>query len=59
MWGHGIRRIGCAWRRAMDDRERKANEDDDNSPAVTVGLAALALVLLAVVLGVLTLLVRG
>ncbi|WP_315534098.1 hypothetical protein [Delftia acidovorans] len=43
----------------MDDRERKADEDDDNSPAVTVGLAALAIVLLAVVLGALTLLVRG
>lgn len=43
----------------MEDSESKPDEDDDNSPAVTVGLAALAIVLLAIVLGVLTLLVRG
>ncbi|MFG0641404.1 hypothetical protein [Delftia sp. WSY_22] len=43
----------------MEGRDGKRDEDDDNSPAVTVGLAALAIVLLAVVLGVLTLLVRG
>lgn len=55
---HSIHRIGCAWRRAMEDSESKPEEDDDNSPAVTVGLAALAIVLLAIVLGVLTMLVR-
>ena len=43
----------------MEGRDGKRDEDDDNSPAVTVGMAALAIVLLAVVLGVLTLLVRG
>lgn len=44
----------------MDDRDLEREDDDGkNSPAVTVGLAALAIVLLAVVLGVLTLLVRG
>ncbi len=42
----------------MEGRDGELEEDDDNSPAVTVGLAALAIVLLAVVLGVLTLLVR-
>jgi len=43
----------------MEGRDGERDEDDDSSPALTVGLAALALVLLAVVLGVLTLLVRG
>ncbi|WP_349335308.1 hypothetical protein [Delftia sp. DS1230] len=43
----------------MESRDRERDEDDDSSPALTVGLAALALVPLAVVLGVLTLLVRG
>lgn len=42
----------------MESRDGERDEDDDSSPALTVGLAALALVLLAVVLGVLTLLVR-
>lgn len=44
---------------AMEGRDGERDEDDDSSPALTVGLAALALVLLAVVLGVLTLLIRG
>ena len=43
----------------LEGRDWERDEDDDNSPAVTVGLAALAIVLLAVVLGVLTLLIRG
>lgn len=43
----------------MEGRDGERDEDDDSSPALTVGLAALALVLLAVVLGVLTLLIRG
>ncbi|WP_269431525.1 hypothetical protein [Delftia sp. ZNC0008] len=43
----------------MEGRDGEREEDDESSPALTVGLAALALVLLAVVLGVLTLLVRG
>lgn len=43
----------------MEGRDGERDKDDDNSPAVTVGLAALAIVLLAVVLGVLTLLVLG
>jgi len=43
----------------MEDRDGEQDEDDENSPAMTVGLAAVAIVLLAVVLGVLTLLVRG
>lgn len=43
----------------MEGRDGERDDDDDNSPAVTVGLAALAIVLLAVVLGVLTLLIRG
>jgi hypothetical protein len=47
---------------AMEDADSDLNQDgsdDDSSPAITVGLAALAVVLLSVVLGVLTLLVRG
>ena len=43
----------------MEGRDGERDDDDDNSPAVTVGLAARASVLLAVVLGVLTLLIRG
>jgi hypothetical protein len=46
----------------MEDADSDLNQDgsdDDSSPAITVGLAALAVVLLSVVLGVLTLLVRG
>lgn len=43
----------------MEGRDGGRDEDDDNSPAVTVGLAAVAVALLAVVLGVLTLLMRG
>ncbi len=43
----------------MEGRDGERDDDDENSPAVSVGLAALAIVLLAVVLGVLTLLMRG
>ncbi|WP_198406353.1 hypothetical protein [Delftia acidovorans] len=46
----------------MEDGESHRENDEaneTNSPTVSVGLAALAIVLLAVVLGVLTLLVRG
>ncbi|SOE35289.1 hypothetical protein [Delftia acidovorans] len=44
---------------AMEGSDGERDEDDNNSPAVTVGLAALAIALLAVVMGVLTLLVSG
>lgn len=46
----------------MEDRKLDGEEVEDgeaSSANVTVGLAALALLLLSVVLGVLTLLVRG
>lgn len=53
---------GCTWRHAMEDADphRIYGEDDEaNNPTVTVGLAALALLLLSVVVGVLVLLLRG
>lgn len=66
MEGPELVRSICAlnrpWRNALEDaeRDREAEDADEQSnPTVTVSPAAAALVLLAVVLGVLVMLVRG
>lgn len=59
---HSICELNRPWRNVLEDaeRDREAEDADEQSnPTVTVSLAALGLVLLAVVLGVLVMLLRG